>query len=192
MDVRVVLDTSTLQSLWRGGVFDRLSGIFSRIALPRSVADETRWSRFITGEVLVPDVDAHTFLHVQVVPEDSLRSLATQLFQARHRSKWKGDAPPTPQVALVEGKVRVWIDKRMQLSYSIPELEVVALAKQIDAVALVDDRKALRAAKDFAVKTLTTRETIARLIKAKLVTDAQAVLRRIEATGYYPTRRLQS
>jgi hypothetical protein len=185
-----VLDTSPLQALHRGGVLGELPDLFERTMLPRAVADETRWSLRKLGGGLVPDLDACAALDVCAVSNDVLRALMVSLFQSYQRRN-QGRRPTSRRVPVVveyQGKLFAWSGK-LQLTHAIPDLEVVSLAKQVGGIAIVDDRRALRAADDLGVRSLTTREVIAELEAHGSIPDGQRVLDRIELTDYHPTTR---
>jgi predicted nucleic acid-binding protein len=185
-----VLDTSPLQALHRGGVLAKLPDLFDRTMLPRAVADETRWSLRKLGAKLVPDLDACEALAVCAVSNDVLRALMVSLFQAyERRNQGKRTAlRRVPEVVEYQGKLFAWSGK-MQLTHAIPDLEVVSLAKQVGGTAIVDDRRAMRAADDLGVRSLTTREVIAELEAHGSIHDGRHVLDRIELTHYHPTSR---
>jgi hypothetical protein len=185
-----VLDTSPLQALHRGGVLGKLPELFDRTMLPLAVADETRWSLRKLGGALVPDVDTCEALEVCGVGKDVLRALMVSLFQA-YEQRNQGRRPTSKRVPLVveyQGKLFAWSGK-MQLTHAIPDLEVVSLAKQVGGTAIVDDRRAMRAADDLGVRSLTTREVIAELEAHGSIADGKGVIDRIELTDYHPTTR---
>jgi predicted nucleic acid-binding protein len=185
-----VLDTSPLQALHRGGVLGKLPELFERTMLPRAVADETRWSLRKLGGELVPDLDACPAIDVCAVSNDVLRALMVSLFQA-YGLRNQGRRPVSRRVPVVveyQGKLFAWSGK-MQLTHAIPDLEVVSLAKQVGGTAIVDDRRALRAADDLGVRSLTTREVIAELEAHGCIDDGRDVIDRIERTDYHPTTR---
>ncbi len=184
-----VLDSSPIQALHRGAVLSHLGTLFERPMLCRSVADETTWSHRKCGPKLVPDLKAHPELAVCAVSNDVLRATMVTLFRVYdHRNFGRRASKNPPEVVEYQGKFYAWVGKKI-LTHSIPDLEVVVLAKQLSGVVIADDGRLIRAAADLQVATMTTREVIASLVSAGAIADASAVLAKIEATGYVPTSR---
>jgi predicted DNA-binding protein (UPF0278 family) len=137
----------------------------------------------------VPDLDKHRELGVVTVRNDVLRATMVTLFRAfEARNFPRRSSKRAPVVVEYQGKILAWVGKRM-LSHAIPDLEVVVLAKQLDGIVVAEDAGALRAADELGVPTRTTREVLAGLAARGSISDIAAVLSRIEATGYVPTRR---
>jgi predicted nucleic acid-binding protein len=196
--MKAVFDTSTLQAVWRGGVLGDLGRVFAEVLVPQSVADETRWSRATmkNGRKLVPDIDELDFT-VCVVPYEDLRAAVLKLFgAARDEERGKRMAAHVPHVALRKGKFYVWGkhgspgSQRNSRTFDVPDLEVVVLAQQTRAFAVVDDKKAQQAASLLNVVTLNTRQVLALLVKEGVIADDSVPLKKIEATGYLPTTRI--
>lgn len=184
-----VLDTSPLQAFHRGAVLSYLGKLFERPLLCRSVADETRWSHRKLGSKLVPDLNAHPELAVCAVSNDVLRETMVTLFRIYETRNFpKQISKKQPEVVEYQGKFYAWLGKR-SLTHSIPDLEVVVLAKQLGGFVVADDARAIRAALDLQVPTMTTREVLSSMEYAGIIDDASAVLAKIEATGYLPTKR---
>lgn len=115
------------------------------------------------------------------------------LFEASYRrARGARSTVPQPTIAIVKGKVRAWAGTRHLRSLSIPDLSVVVLAKKMGAVAVLDDKVALKAAEDLNVVSATSRELIAALVSQGTVESAEPILRRIVATGYHPHERVHN
>lgn len=185
-----VFDTSPLQALHRGGILAKTADFCARSLVPRAVADETRWSHRKLGSKLVPDLSAYPNVGICAISNDVLRETMISLFRAFERGDGGGKRASrrTPEIVEYQGKIYAWSSK-LQLTHAIPDLEVVVLAKQLGGVAIVDDSRAIRAADDLGVGTVTTREIIAELEARGVIANSTHVLGKIEATGYIPARR---
>ena len=192
MSPRAAIDTSPLQALWRAGVLNKLPSLFESTFIPQSVADETRWSRKLVGAERVPSLKANRWIQVEAVPADAVREAMLPLFKAhqrRHRGAKAG--AHHPDVAIIDGRVIAWVQasKHDRLTYNMPDIEVVVLAQIQGAVAILDDRKALKAAIDLGLKTATTREVVAAMARQGLIADGDSHIAKMLATGYHATVR---
>jgi predicted nucleic acid-binding protein len=194
-----VLDTSPLQALYRGGVLGRLRAIFGRTMLPLSVADETRWwlAQDRRRAALAPSLDTFPELDVRVVDGATVRAVVERLHVSHVLRTKPRTAAPRSLVAVHGGKIYAWSDgsspeKAGSLTYDVTDLEVVVLARELAAVAVVDDSKALKAAAELDVRTMTTLEVLEELVARGVIPDASPCLEKIEATGYHPARRGKS
>jgi hypothetical protein len=183
----LVFDTSPLQAVWRSGLLDVVAGEFVML-VPRAVADETR--HFVRGAGgaanprsraerlrLAPDLDAQPRIRGVDVARQEVDE-AMRRFLGR----------PPAVVVQYQGEVYAWAD-RATARIGVPELEVIALAATRNAIAVVDDHKALRAAAANSVVSATTRELLAELGTRDADLDLDAALERIIATKYEPTTR---
>lgn len=190
MGLRAVLDTSPLQALWRARVLDQLPYLFKDTFIPSSVADETRWSLALVDKERVPSLKGHRWIQIEPVPSETLREAMASLFKSNHqRRRGAKVRSPQPEIAIVEGRVIAWTQPQDRLTFKVPDLEVVLLARLTGAVAILDDRKALRAALDLGVRTATTREVLGVMVQRGLIADAESAIEKMRATGYHPTVR---
>jgi hypothetical protein len=183
----LVFDTSPLQAVWRSGLIEAAADEFV-LLVPRAVADETR--HFVRGAGgaanprtraerlrLAPDLDAQPRIHCVEAPRQEVDE-AMRRFLGR----------PPAVVVQYQGQVYAWAD-RATGRIGVPELEVIALAAARNAIAVVDDHKALRAAVANSVTSATTRELLAELGARDPDIDLDAALKRVIATKYEPTTR---
>ena len=190
MAPKAAIDTSPLQALWRAGVLGKLPHLFKATLVPQSVADETRWSLGLIGPERVPSLKEHRWIHIESVPADALRAAMIPLFKSVQRRRHGAKVGShQPEVAIVEGRVMAWTRPGNRLTHKIPDLEVVLLAQRTGAIAILDDRKALRAAVDLGVRTATTREVVEQMVRRGLIADAESAIKKMQATNYHPTVR---
>ena len=190
MATKAAIDNSPLQALWRAGILGKLPDLFKSILVPQSVADETRWSLALIGPERVPNLKEHRWIHIESVQEAVLRASMVPLFKSfqRRRRGAKADTR-RPEVALKDGRVIAWTEpnhEQNQLTHKIPDLEVVLLAQSASGIAILDDRKALRAAEDLGIRTATTREVVDAMAKRGLIADAETAIKKMKATNYHP------
>jgi predicted nucleic acid-binding protein len=171
-----VLDTSTLQALHRAGVLEEVRKLYpDGLSIPQSVERQTRAAFPQFGAAKVPDIDALGWLSVRAVS-----SADADPYRARQ--------PGQP----LRGKSESISQGLTCCGYAIDseEFDVVVLAKKINAVAILDDHRALKCAQNLGVASQTTRDVLASLSSGGLVGDVDSLVRRIEATGYMPTLRV--
>lgn len=125
---------------------------------------------------------------------DRLRAAMAPLFAADQRRRRGGKATKVaPEVAIVRGRVIAWAGTKPRtryLAHNTPDLEVVLLAQAINGIAVLDDRKAIRAAADLGVKTATTREVIAEMIRRGLIAgELERYVEKLRSAEYHPTSR---
>ncbi len=114
----------------------------------------------------------------------------TLLFDANHkRSRGRRAAHPEPQIEVVAGQIIASTGSHSRITFKIPDLEVVLLAKQSSAIAILDDKKALRSAFDLGVRTATTREVANVMMTRGIITDAKSAVEKMRTAGYHPTVR---
>lgn len=189
-----VFDTSTLQSLHRGGALAAMSKLYRKLLIPMAVADETRWSLQECGKELVPDIDAPVSgFDICAVGPDAPRLIMEELFLHLQRRQPHGKSrrmTPCPRPLQYQGRMVIG-SGRHKLTHTVPDLEVVVLARQTGSVIIADDKKVIVAAADLDVPLLTTLEVLDRLVEKKLLTQDQraSAVRMIEETGYKPTKR---
>ncbi len=161
---KLVVDTSPLQALHRCGALALLEPAFEEVWVPEAVRDETRASRAISGAEKVPDLDAHPFIRIGHVGGEELAARgAVEVGRNRGRARFQ------------------WMGKNIDR----PELEVVALAERLGAVALVEDAKGMRCARARAVPITDSARVLCDLEAAGLIADAAALAKTILATGFY-------
>lgn len=159
----LVFDSPPLQALHRCGVLGRLITAH-RVVTPKSVALETARSRDVEGGDRVPDLSEHPDLAVHTVADDLLSSTGAVLI---------GEARATTQHRLDAHK----IDR--------PELEVVLLARELHAFAVVEDKAALRVASKLAVRVVGVAELLCDLEVRGVLVDAVDAAKAIRATRYH-------
>jgi predicted nucleic acid-binding protein len=188
--MRAVLDTSPLQAFWRAGILDALRQLFESVHVPKAVAEETRWSRELVGLARVPDLAAHPWIRVDPVLPGAAQSAIALLF-ASHEKRARGRRARRlrPGIEVASGRI-VASAGGLRLSLNIPDLEAILLASEIGAIAIVDDRRAIRSATDLGVRTATTREVVEVMTSRGLVPDARGAVERMRQAGYHPTIRL--
>lgn len=172
--MRAVFDTSTLQSLHRGGVLEVVPLLFcGGVLVPESVAVQTRQALTDFGRELVPDIDAIAWIGVEPVSSEE---------RDRHR-----DAPPGSPGR--RGPASTTRPLCHGFALDIEEFDAVVLALRFGARVILDDRRGLRCAERLGVPGMTTVEVLDAFASAGLVRDAAEPLSRMEALGYHPTRR---
>lgn len=159
----LVLDSPPLQALHRCGALALLPGAYAAVVVPRSIADETARSRAIEGADRVPELAEHPGVAIRVVDDETL----------------------TAAGAVLLGTVRSTTQYRLDVHrVDRPELEVVLLARQLGAVAVVEDKAALRVAHKLAIPVVGTAQLLCDLERRGLLGDAVTAARTIRATKY--------
>lgn len=159
----MVLDSPPLQALHRCGALALLPGAYAAVVVPQSIADETTRSRAIEGAERVPDLLDHPAIAVQAVGDELLTAAGAVLI---------GEARATTEYRLDVHKV----DR--------PELEVVLLARQLGAVAVVEDKAAIRVAQKLTIPVVGTAQVLCDLEVRGLLNDAVVAAQAIRATRY--------
>jgi predicted nucleic acid-binding protein len=179
-----VLDTSTLQALWRGGALDTLRAYAEAALIPGAVADETRawWSP--ERAALAPDLDALPWLERVDVSPDDCRATAARLLGPADGARWVEEDGGARLVA-IRG------DRRLR-AFARVDLELLTVAVERRGCLIVDANKARAAARALGVPAWTTLDLIDALSAAGLVADRRATLEAIRATGYRPNLRLDA
>ena len=194
--LRAVLDTSPLQGLWRAGALGKLPLLFESVCISLAVADETRRSLDIVGSKRVPNLREHPWIQTEPVAREVLLAAMIPLFQA-HGQRVGGAKASTrqPEIGIVRGKVIAWTTTKTstnssQLGFDVPDLESVLLAQKKGAIAILDDRKALRAALDLGVRTATTREVLRAMMRRRIIADDASAIARMREADYHATVRV--
>lgn len=159
----LVFDSPPLQALHRCGALALVAEAYAAVVVPESIAAETARSRAIEGMARVPDLTAHPAILTQVVGDELLTAAGALLI---------GDARATTAYRLDVHKV----DR--------PELEVVLLARQLGAVAVVEDKAAIRVARKLMVPVVGTAHLLCDLEVRGLLDDAVVAAQAIRATKY--------
>lgn len=180
----VVMDTSPLQAFWRGGVLPLLPSIFSGILLPRPVWDETLLSHATHGVRLVPNLMDHPSLSPVEVDREEMREMMMALFSASQKKYKRRFIASRTKCALVGGKVHAWMNPRHRIAMKEPDLSVLCVASKHSAQAVLDDRRAIKAAGDLRIPTVTTIEVLRMLEGAGSIAEADSVLEKILSSGY--------
>ncbi|MEZ4398759.1 MAG: hypothetical protein R3B06_01980 [Kofleriaceae bacterium] len=160
----MVLDSPPLQALHRCGALTILSDAYAAVVVPHAIVEETDRSRIIEGAARVPDLADYPAIARQAVDDRSLAS-AGAVFVAPMRS--------TTEYLVGEHK----IDR--------PELEVVLLARDLPAMAVVEDKAAIRVAEKLDVCVVGTAELLYDLELLGFLDDAVAAAQAIRATKYH-------
>jgi predicted nucleic acid-binding protein len=159
----LVVDSPPLQALHRCGALGILVRAHRAVTVPRSIAIETARSRAIEGGGRVPDLADHPALAVRDVADELL----------------------TAAGALLVGEVRATTEYRLD-GHRIdrPELDVILLARDLGAVALVEDKAAIRVSRKLDVPVVGTAEVLCDLEVRGLLDDAVLAAQAIRATKY--------
>ncbi len=185
-----VLDTSTLQALHRGGALACLPSLFPSLHLPLQVAQQNAAYAEQAPPDRAPDLATLPRIGACVVEDSELVGLMPRLFAAHaRRSGWDAPLEDVP-VVWGNGHIVAGQPPKRVLTHKVTELAIIALALRLDGVAIVDDRRVIRGCQDLGIPTISTREVLAEAERRELIPSRDEALRRIEATGYIPMRRM--
>jgi predicted nucleic acid-binding protein len=172
----------------------KLPRLFESVSISVAVADETRRSFDLVGHKLVPSLKDHPWIEIEAVAREVLLEAMGPLFKAHGRRVRGAKASARkPEVGIVKGKVIAWtkaVDDASHLGFDVPDLESVLLAQRTGAIAVLDDRKALRAALDLGVRTATTREVLLAMKERLIIPDDAGAIVLMREAGYHATVRV--
>ena len=156
-----------MPKLYPGGLF-----------IPQSVNRQTRDALPKFGPAKIPDLSALDWIAVGDVTDTDL---------APFRAPQPGQS--APQNPPADGRLTCCghkIDRE--------EFDVVVLAKRLQATAILDDHDGMTCANGLNVTVQTTRDILGALVQNGHVQGAgvDTLVKKIEATGYFPTRRFSN
>jgi leucyl-tRNA synthetase len=161
----IVLDTSPLQGLFRGGVLGLLVEECRTVAIPTAVEQETRaYRRRVADRTRVPDLDEHAGIHVVPIADEDLAAAGAGplgAYKGTHRYRWRGR------------------------DLERPELEAILVAQAKGATLVIEDEIAVRLAREVGLPVASTASLLSALEEAGRIPSAAERARIILASGYH-------
>lgn len=175
----LVFDTSTLQAVHRSGLSKHLINIADMVYVPRAVSIETAVAYKALGPEKVPYIPGkESGVHaVRDISQADAAALVTPLDHLPRRERHAAQAALARGRLLCHGRV---LDQG--------EFEVIALARYLGGVAVIDDKKAIRCAKLAGVPYLTDSGIIAELATVAGV-PFDEIKKRLAALDYHLSSR---